>query len=54
MSAVAKEKGLAYVFDTAASQGFNNMVYFAGGEDITAAVKTKLGIPATAAAAPKK
>lgn len=53
MSAVAKEKGLAYVFDTSVSQGFNNLVYFDGGEDITAAVKTKLGIAATAAA-PKK
>lgn len=53
MSAVAKEKGLAYVFDVSASQGFNNLVYFAGGEDITAAVKTKLGIVATPAA-PKK
>ena len=54
MSAVAKEKGLAYVFDVSASQGFNNLVYFDGGEDITTAVKTKLGIAATpAAAAPK-
>ncbi|MNR51946.1 hypothetical protein D3C85_1717070 [compost metagenome] len=40
---------MSYVFDTAASQGFNNLVYFDGGEDITAAVKTKLGISATAA-----
>lgn len=53
MGAVAKEKGLAYVFDTSVSQGFNNLVYFDGGENITAAVKTKLGIAATAAA-PKK
>lgn len=52
MSAVAKEKGLAYVFDVSASQGFNNLVYFDGGEDITAAVKTKLGIVA-APVAPK-
>ncbi|RZK56178.1 MAG: OmpH family outer membrane protein [Pedobacter sp.] len=55
MGAVAKEKGLAYVFDTSVSQGFNNLVYFDGGENITAAVKTKLGIAATATpAAPKK
>ncbi|MBB2147213.1 OmpH family outer membrane protein [Pedobacter sp. LMG 31464] len=50
MSAVAKEKGLAYVFDTSVSQGFNSLVYFDGGEDITAAVKTKLGISNTPAA----
>jgi outer membrane protein len=49
MAAVAKEKGLAYVFDTANPQGANNLVYFDGGENITAAVKTKLGISATAA-----
>lgn len=54
VNAVAKEKGLAYVFDISASQGFNNLLYFDGGEDITAAVKTKLGIAATAATAPKK
>lgn len=48
MGAVAKEKGLAYVFDISASSGFNNLIYFDGGEDITAAVKTKLGISATA------
>jgi outer membrane protein len=48
MAAVAKEKGLAYVFDTSASQGFNNVVYFDGGDDITGAVKTKLGISASA------
>jgi outer membrane protein len=53
MSAVAKEKGLAYVFDIANGQGANNLVYFDGGEDITAAVKTKLGISATAAPATK-
>jgi outer membrane protein len=48
MTAVAKEKGLAYVFDTSASQGFNSLVFFEGGEDITAAIKTKLGISASA------
>jgi len=50
INAIAKEKGLSYVFDLSASQGFNNLVYFDGGEDITAAVKTKLGISATAPA----
>lgn len=53
MNAVAKEKGLAYVFDISASQGFNSLVYFDGGEDITAAVKAKLGITGTAAPATK-
>lgn len=51
ISAVAKEKGLAYVFDISGSQGFNSLVYFDGGEDVTAAVKTKLGISLTAAPA---
>jgi len=56
ISAIAKEKGLAYVFDIANGQGGNNLVFWEGGDDITAAVKTKLGISATAAkpAAPKK
>ena len=54
IAAVAKEKGLAYVFDTSVAQGFNNLVYSDGGEDITAAVKTKLGISATAAPAANK
>ncbi|WP_443946221.1 OmpH family outer membrane protein [Pedobacter sp. AW1-32] len=58
ISAVAKEKGLAYVFDIANGQGGNNLVFWDGGDDLTAAVKTKLGISATAAkpaaAAPKK
>ncbi|WP_113663143.1 OmpH family outer membrane protein [Pedobacter nanyangensis] len=53
INSIAKEKGLAYVFDTAASQGFNNLVYFDGGEDITAAIKAKLGISASAPAASK-
>jgi outer membrane protein len=44
IAAVAKEKGLAYVFDISGSQGFNNLVYFDGGENVTDAVKTKLGI----------
>ncbi|MCZ4245670.1 OmpH family outer membrane protein [Pedobacter punctiformis] len=55
ISSVAKEKGLAYVFDIANGQGGNNLVFWDGGEDITPAVKTKLGITATAKpAAPKK
>lgn len=54
ISAVAKEKGLAYVFDIANGQGGNNLVYWEGGDDITVAVKAKLGISATAKAAPKK
>jgi outer membrane protein len=52
VNAVAKEKGLSYVFDISASQGFNNLLYFDGGEDITAAVKTKLGISTTAVKTP--
>ncbi|MGY4386018.1 outer membrane protein [Pedobacter sp. UYP24] len=57
INAVSKEKGYAYVFDVANPA----LVYFDGGEDITALIKTKLGISATAAspvakptAAPKK
>lgn len=44
INAVAKEKGYAYVLDT--SNG--NVLYFQGGEDIAADVKTKLGIAANA------
>lgn len=47
---VAKEKGYAYVFDISQP----GVVYFEGGEDLLPLVKTKLGIPATAAAEPKK
>ncbi|WP_415327315.1 OmpH family outer membrane protein [Chryseobacterium sp. MMS23-Vi53] len=43
ISAVAKEKGLAYVFDIAASQGNSQIAYMDGGEDITPTVKSKLG-----------
>ena len=50
VKAVSKEKGYAYVFDIS-TQG---VIYSAGGEDITALVKTKLGISATAATTPKK
>lgn len=49
IKAVSKEKGFAYVFDTANQA----LVYWDGGEDITALVKAKLGITATTAA-PKK
>ena len=48
IKAVSKEKGYTYVFDTANQA----MVYWDGGEDITNLVKTKLGIPLTAAATP--
>ncbi|REC49763.1 OmpH family outer membrane protein [Chryseobacterium pennipullorum] len=48
ISAVAKEKGINYVFDTA-SQGANNLIYTDGSEDITSAVKTKLGASNTTA-----
>ena len=40
INAVAKEKGYAYIFDV----GSGAAVYFAGGEDVSADVKTKLGI----------
>jgi len=40
INAVAKEKGYAYVLDI--SNG--NVIYFQGGEDISADVKAKLGI----------
>lgn len=54
IAAVAKEKGLAYVFDTSVNQGYNNLVFSDGGEDITAAVKAKLGISASSAPAATK
>lgn len=47
--AVAKERNLNFVFDISAAQGANNLVYTDGSEDITPAVKTKLGATATAA-----
>ena len=40
INAVAKEKGYAYVLDI----GQGSVIYFQGGEDITADVKAKLGI----------
>jgi len=55
VKAVAKEKGYAYIFDIASQQGGSNLLAWEGGDDVTAAVKTKLGISGTAAtAAPKK
>ncbi|MCX2482647.1 OmpH family outer membrane protein [Pedobacter sp. MR2016-24] len=53
VKAVSKEKGYAYVFDISSQQGANNLLAWEGGDDVTAAVKAKLGISATAAA-PKK
>ncbi|WP_069657857.1 OmpH family outer membrane protein [Arcticibacter eurypsychrophilus] len=50
VKAVSKEKGYAYVFDVSQP----GVVYFDGGDDIIALVKTKLGITATTAATPKK
>ncbi|MFD2599784.1 OmpH family outer membrane protein [Sphingobacterium corticis] len=40
INAVAKDKGYAYILDLASG----SLLYFEGGEDLTAAVKTKLGI----------
>ncbi|SFC54739.1 outer membrane protein [Parapedobacter composti] len=49
VQSVAKEKGYAYVFDIANP----GLAYFAGGDDLTADVKAKLGISgSTPAAAP--
>jgi outer membrane protein len=45
VKAVAKEKGYAYVFDISQQSG---LVYFDGGDDISALVKVKLGLPANA------
>ncbi|GGH05377.1 hypothetical protein GCM10007415_47210 [Parapedobacter pyrenivorans] len=47
VQSVAKEKGYAYVFDIANA----GLPYFAGGDDLTADVKTKLGIANTTPAA---
>ncbi|MBY0244330.1 MAG: OmpH family outer membrane protein [Sphingobacteriaceae bacterium] len=52
IKAIAKEKGYAYVFDLSVAQGQQAaVIYSDGGDDITALVKTKLGIVATAPAA---
>jgi len=53
VKAVAKEKGIAYVFDSGA-QGANNMLAWQDGIDLTAAVKAKLGITAKAPVVAKK
>jgi outer membrane protein len=53
VKAVAKEKGIAYVFDSNSQQSANNLLAYESGVDITAAVKAKLGIPAGAAPAKK-
>jgi outer membrane protein len=50
ISAVAKEKGYAYVFDVSQP----GVVFFDGGENIMDLVKAKLGIAATAAPATAK
>jgi len=53
VKAVAKEKGIAYVFDSNSQQSANNMLAWESGIDLTAAVKVKLGIPAGAVPAKK-
>jgi len=47
INAVAKEKGYAYILDLASGA----VAYFNGGDDLSADVKTKLGVSATAAPA---
>jgi len=54
VKAVAKEKGIAYVFDSNAQQSANNLLAYDSGVDLTAAVKAKLGIAAGTAAVPAK
>jgi len=54
VKAVAKEKGIAYVFDSNSQQSANNMLAWESGIDLTAAVKTKLGISSAAAIPAKK
>lgn len=48
VKAVAKEKGYAYVFDISQP----GVVYFDGGDDLISSVRAKLGISASASAAP--
>lgn len=50
VSAVAKEKGYAYVFDVSQP----GVVFFDGGDDIMPLVKAKLGITGAVAATPAK
>ncbi|MGH2624275.1 MAG: OmpH family outer membrane protein [Sphingobacterium sp.] len=47
INSVAKEKGYAYVLDISTG----NVPYFGGGDDLTAEIKSKLGISANAAPA---
>jgi len=54
VKAVAREKGFAYIFDSSAQNGANNLLAWEGGEDVTGLVKAKLGISASAVPAPKK
>lgn len=54
VKAVAKEKSIAYVFDVASQQGASNVLAWEGGDDVTDAVKAKLGISATTTPAVKK
>jgi outer membrane protein len=53
VKAVAREKGIAYVFDSNSQQSANNLLAYQDGVDLTAAVKVKLGIPAAAVPAKK-
>ncbi len=53
ISAVAKEKGLNFVFDVSQPDN-NNLIYTDGTEDITPSVKTKLGATASAPATKAK
>ena len=46
IQAVAKEKGYAYILDIS----MGSVPYFAGGDDLSADVKAKLGVSASAAA----
>ncbi|WP_158799193.1 OmpH family outer membrane protein [Pedobacter sp. L105] len=53
VKAVAKEKKIAYVFDISSQQGASNVLAWEGGDDVTDAVKAKLGISGTAPAVKK-
>jgi outer membrane protein len=53
VKAVAREKGIAYVFDSNLQQSANNLLAYENGVDLTAAVKAKLGIAAGTAPAKK-
>lgn len=53
LKAVAKEKGLTYVFDVNEQQG-NNLLVWDDGIDVTSEVKTKLGISNSTSTSIKK